>query len=91
MNEEVPEGMMMAIFQAPTDPAEKDAWAMQMVRIQFAMFVDDGAECAHCHVPYASTDDMINRSPKRGYDDDKFVDVACWDDYMKGHQDAADE
>lgn len=74
----------VAVFMsaAPTDPEEKKLWAKQMLRIQVAMWVDDGNKCAHCGEPYTSTDDMLERSPRKGYGKDMFVDESCWSEYM---------
>lgn len=75
--------------QAPSDPAEKDAWAKQMARIQVAMWVDDGTRCAECGHFYASVDDFIERNPRSGYGkgkdnwQDMFVDEACWSEYER--------
>lgn len=74
------------ISQAPEDPAEKEAWANSMLRIQFAMWVDDGASCAECGHVYESTDDMINRDPRytgKELWEEKFVDEACWQSYLE--------
>ncbi len=79
---------MAIIFKAPDDPAEKEGWARQMARVQFAMWVDDGAVCAVCLRPYASTDDFIDRAPRAGNGFGKdwansFVDDACWPMYTE--------
>jgi hypothetical protein len=76
-------GPIIAVMKAPTDPEQKKEWAYHIMRLQIAMWVDDGAECAFCHVKYANTDDFLNRNPKRGAGKDHCVDTACWDAYSK--------
>lgn len=76
------------VFESPKDRNEKEAWAKQMARVQYAMWVNDKAKCAECGQPYASVDDFIARNPKVGWGkfkdwDDTFVDQECWDDYVK--------
>lgn len=52
---------MLLVSQAPDDPAEKEAWARQMARVQYAMWVDSGASCRICGQPYRNADDFIER------------------------------
>jgi len=77
------------ISVAPTDPEKKKEWATHMARIQYAMWVDDDSInfCCHCKKKYTSVDNWMSRHPKRGYDDDFFVDSECWDEYVKRHED----
>lgn len=83
--------------RAPEDPAERLSWAQQMARIQYAMWLDDGAKCAACGNPYASVDDFIARNLLAGLGwpgvgrvatpqfDELFVDDACADAYTAQH------
>ena len=76
------------VSKAPEDPEEHKAWAKSMARIQFAMWISDGAKCAHCKKPYLSVDDFIARDPRAANPkvfEEMFVDEACWDDYLKEH------
>lgn len=57
---------MIGVFSVPEDPAEKEAWAERMARIQYAMWVDDGATCGVCGKAYASVDDFLERNPRVG-------------------------
>jgi len=80
-------------FRAPENPKEKEEWVRRMARIQFAMWIADGAKCCHCGKPYLSVDDFLRRNPKRslesGSDFDKFfVDSDCWEDYVKSRQES---
>lgn len=83
------EEVRILVSERPSDPEEAKKWASQMVRIQFAMWVDDGAKCAHCGHTYTSTDDMIDRNPRSGFStewEDRFVDEACWEAYRSAHE-----
>lgn len=74
------------ISKAPEDPKEHKKWAKQMSRIQFAMYVDDGASCEHCGYTYKNVDDIIRCNPKRGFgkkDEMTFVCAVCWKEYEK--------
>lgn len=70
----------LMISEAPTDPEEKKEWSYRMLRIQVAMWVDDGAKCAVCKIPYKNVDDWIERDPINGGKewDEMFVDKTCW-------------
>lgn len=57
-----------------------------MLRLQFALWVDEGAECAHCGHQYTSTDDMMIRNPVCGGRNPLvFVDKDCWPEYKRKH------
>lgn len=75
-------GAKILISEAPTNPKEKEEWAYHMMRIQIAMWVDEGATCAHCKHRYESVDDFLARNPKEGYGDDQCVCSECWDAYI---------
>lgn len=78
-----PKELGLFISTAPSDPEEKKKWAHQMLRIQVAMWVDEGATCLECKKPYANVDDFLARNPKRGKTKEfSFVDTACWDAYV---------
>ncbi len=69
------------ISEAPTDPKEKEHWVYHMMRIQIAMWIEEGAICAHCKHQYESVDDFLAREPKGGYGGDRYVCSECWDEY----------
>ena len=70
------------ISKAPDNPTEKKDWTNQMMRIQLAMYVDDGATCAQCGHTYNSVDDFMRCNPKRGYGEGMiFVCNGCWEEY----------
>lgn len=75
------------ISKAPDDPEEKKDWVKHMARIQYAMWVDEGAKCAYCGCVYKNVDDFIEHNPRAGYRNkgDKMVFVCnkCWDKYEK--------
>lgn len=76
----------IGISRAPDDPDEKKAWVNQMLRIQFAMYVDDKATCEHCGHTYTSVDDMLRANPKRGHAKNmSFVCGTCYTEYAKTH------
>jgi len=75
---------IVGISKAPDDPEEKKKWANQLMRLQLAFYVDDGATCSHCKHKYESVDDFIAKSPKKGYDKD-FVCSSCWEEYKTKH------
>jgi Zn finger protein HypA/HybF involved in hydrogenase expression len=79
-------GAKILISQAPSDPKEKKKWVESMFRIQVAMWVDEGAKCAHCGHQYQSVDDFLARNPKQGYGEDHFVCNHCWDEYKAASQ-----
>lgn len=74
---------------APSDPAEKKRWADGMLRLQVALWVDDGERCAHCGRPYTSVDDFIARDVRDGGrgpgNTMLFVDGGCWPEYARTH------
>ena len=74
------------ISKAPTDPDEKQKWVNQMMRIQFAFFVDDHAKCEHCGHQYTSVDDMLNANTRRGHTKEmSFVCSKCYEEYAKNN------
>jgi len=81
-DEDKPHAIM--ISQAPTDPKEKEAWNYRMMRIQIAMWVDEGATCAYCGHTYTSVDDFIRCNPNQGSGPGMtFVCSGCWGEYKK--------
>ena len=84
MSKENPSGIFVS--KAPTDPVEKEGWVKQMMRIQFAMYVDDHATCEHCGHTYTSVDDMLRANPHRGHTEKmSFVCATCYPEYKKNH------
>lgn len=79
-------GAGVFISEAPIDPKEKEDWADRMTRIQIAMWVDEGAACAHCGHIYSSVGDFFGRQVKGGYLPDTYVCRGCWDDYERGRE-----
>jgi len=70
----------------PLNTKEHKTWANHMLRIQIAMWVDDGRKCGQCNKAYKSVDDWIARKPKRGYGKawkEFFIDNDCWEEYLK--------
>ena len=92
MAEERPEvatrgdGWAALISERPDDPAEREAWAKGLMRIQVAMWVDKGAACQHCQHPYADVDDFLARQPRYAGDGPAFVDSACWDAWLAARE-----
>lgn len=43
--------------------------------------IAQGIKCAHCKIPYINYPDFMERSPRKGFDGDLFVDAFCWDAY----------
>lgn len=76
------EGWAAVLIPRPDDPAEAEQWADEMVRVQVAMWVDEGAVCARCQQPYASVDDFLARQPRYAGDGPVFVDDACWSAWL---------
>lgn len=70
------------VFEAPSNSREKDEWAKDMVRIQIALWVENGIACAYCGKPYTSVDEFIARHPRKGLGMDHAVDEACWETYV---------
>jgi hypothetical protein len=71
----------LLVSKAPTNKKKKKEWASAMARVQYAMWIDGGAKCAHCLKPYSSVDDFLARGPRAGNPkvfDEMFVDDACW-------------
>ena len=89
MSGEKPAGVVL-VCKAPEDPKKKMAWAGALMRVQVAMWVNDGAACAQCKKPYASVDDFLARGVMAGRGmaerrfTDSFVDEACWPAYEAG-------
>jgi len=78
--------MKIAVSKAPDNPKEKKQWVSDMARIQFQMYVDDGATCEQCGYTYKNVDDMMRCDPKRGKgqpDKMTFVCSICWEEYSK--------
>ena len=76
----------MFVSKAPDNPDEKKDWVKQMMRIQFAMYVDDKATCEQCGHTYTSVDDMLRANPHRGHTKDmSFVCATCYPEYKKNH------
>jgi hypothetical protein len=80
------------ISKAPEEPRAKKEWADQMLRVQVAMWVDDGAKCAVCQQIYASVDDFLARNPRAGPGlqggkdwNEAFIDDMCWPQWVKRH------
>ena len=78
-------GAKIFLSEAPQDPEEKEKWVEQMTRIQIAIYVDEGASCAHCGHKYKSVDDFLEKKVKDGYPPDKCVCCECWGDYAAKH------
>lgn len=73
----------------PLGTKEHDEWSHKMMRIQMAMYVDDGATCEHCGYTYKSTDDFIRCNPRQGLQVKKgmsFVCSTCWPEYVKSQK-----
>lgn len=71
------------ITKAPDDPEQKKEWVAGLVRLQIAMWVDDGAACIVCKEQFKSVDDFIARDVRATGKDwpDMFCDDACWEKY----------
>ena len=79
---EVPNLSDVLISEAPTGLEEKERWAYHMMRIQIAIWVDQGATCLECGHQYTSVDDFLERNPKQGCSSEpsepNFVCSTCW-------------
>jgi len=67
------------VSKAPEEPDRKETWAKQMARIQYAIWVDEGARCEMCGHIYESVDDFIAHDPRVAHVDPlKFACYKCW-------------
>jgi len=76
-------GAGIMISEAPADPEKKKDWVEHMARIQIAMLIDEGADCAFCGHIYTSVDDFLQQNVREGYPPDRYVCDKCWPEYEK--------
>ena len=81
---------LIAVSKAPANPQEKAEWSDGIIRIQVAMWVDDGFRCYECGLQPASVDKFLAIQWYRTYlpwtPETAMVCESCWLAHKEKHR-----